>query len=271
MYNIIPFLIIIASVIGIVVLFSRRFSEIATLDVGSIPKERDAQVKKKLIYERYIRSFKKRFSGIWGVSKVFGAKFLDYGLSAKKFLQKLEVKYEKEQMKKMQEQSTDEEGMQSLLDEKKQEKVEELSSRAAESLREDDLHSAEQQYIQAITIDPKNSDAYKGLADVYFEKKEYTLAKETLEHVLKLDKNDAEIYFELGIIAQAADDQKSSWKYFGKALDLNTNNPKYLDAAIHACIALRLKYEATVCLEKLSEVNPENKKIEELRAKIRAI
>ena len=48
-------------------------------------------------------------------------------------------------------------------------------------------------YIEIIGLDSQNIKAFRELGQIYFQRKEYEEAKQTLEHILKLQE-DEEIY-----------------------------------------------------------------------------
>ena len=56
-----------------------------------------------------------------------------------------------------------------------------------------------------------------------------------------------------------------------EALDLEPNNPRYLDLILDLSIMKKDKESALYYLEKLAEVNPENNKLNELSERIEAI
>ena len=59
MYNIIPLLLILVSLSVIIVIVSRKFSVLASLDVDSIPAEKEAKFKERIISNRLKRNIVK--------------------------------------------------------------------------------------------------------------------------------------------------------------------------------------------------------------------
>jgi len=147
-----------------------------------------------------------------------------------------------------------------------------------------------------LKIDPHNQEVYKILADVYTEQKEYEEAKETLEYLLKLTHNNKAAVFsslanlakERGNLKEAEEEYLKSislsadnYLYFislaevyleleeykyaletaQRALILANNNPKILDFLINVSIIIQDKELAVKYLDRLKEVNIDNKKI----------
>lgn len=174
---------------------------------------------------------------------------------------------------------------------------------AKQFINKEEYKKAEEVLLDALTLDQRNIEVYKLLAQVYRSLKEYTQAKETLQYLLKLtgDK-DPDVYYYLADIArergdlkQAEEDYlqsisivKDNYLYFlalaevyldledkhkaletaQKALSLSPNNPKILDFLIKISIIMPDKDLAKQYLNKLREVNPENNKIHEFSEQI---
>jgi protein O-GlcNAc transferase len=169
---------------------------------------------------------------------------------------------------------------------------------------QEDYDEAEKKYIEIISLEPKNVEAYRGLGNLYFIQNNYEDAKQTFNHVLKINKEDDMAYAKLGAIAAESGDLKDAkdsylqsiniqnkaihffelaevcykleeyadaTKNLEKALEIEPNNPKYLDILITVCIAAKNKAKAADVLDRLNEVNPDNQKIEEFAAEIKEL
>ena len=181
--------------------------------------------------------------------------------------------------------------------------IDNLIREAKESIAEEDYKEAESKLLDALKIDPHNQEVYKILADVYTEQKEYEEAKETLEYLLKLTHNNKAAVFsslanlakERGNLKEAEEEYLKSislssdnyiyfislaevyleleeYKYAletaQRALILANNNPKILDFLINVSIIIQDKELASKYLDKLKEVNIDNKKIGYFNEKI---
>lgn len=164
------------------------------------------------------------------------------------------------------------------------------------------MAAAEKKYIEIIGIDSKNVQAFKNLAQVYFELKNYEEAKQIFEHILKLKDDDVEAYgglaeiakekgdlsqardeylralnvnnqrsqtyFDLALVYNAMDNGAEACWNIKKALDIEPNNPRYLDTMLDISIINKDKGAALGAYEKLKSANPENQKLAEFKKKI---
>lgn len=140
---------------------------------------------------------------------------------------------------------------------------------AGELVNQNRFDEAEKKYIQVITWDHKNVQAYKGLAELYWLEKDYDLARSTFEHLLKLTHQDGEIYWKLGSLAMEQGDMEKGYERLNEAFEAAPNNPKYIDSLLEACILLGNKDFAWRLVARLKEANPENKKLSEFEDRIR--
>ena len=68
------------------------------------------------------------------------------------------------------------------------------------------LEMAEKKYIEAVRLDPKSKDAYRGLGDVYLRQGHIAEAKETYAFVAQLDPNDDYVFIKLSELAEQEGD-----------------------------------------------------------------
>jgi len=266
----------------IIIIVVRKFSVLANLDVDTIQAEREIKVKEKIISNRLKRNYFRYYFKLVNSLKPLGLKI---GELSKEVYQKLidfKDNYNKEEDKK------------EVL---KPGQVDEKSMLEAEELKkQEDWGKAEKKYIDLIGEDSTNIKAFRGLGEVYFERKDFTEAKETLEHVLKLlekklddfsvfggkgeisdeqksEKDQAtrefgDIYFDLSLVEKAAENYKGAQIAITKALKVQPNNPRYLDTKFEISIINKDKDEALFALDRLRDVNPENQKLDEMKAEL---
>jgi len=284
MYNIIPLLLILISLSIIIVIISRKFSVLAALDVDSIPAEKEAKFKERIISNRLKRNIIKYWAKTSRALIPLGHSINDY---IKLRLHKLyQIKDVYRSSDKIQGGET----------------IDQLFSQAEESKKHNDLDSAEKKYIEIIGLDSRNLKAFKELGRVYFEKKEFEEAKQTFEHILKLKEDDEDVYENLGRIAKEKGDldlardeyiklininKQNAQTYFSlaeiyqatgklpealgslkKALKIEPSNPRYLDTMLEISIIIKDKALALDSYKKLNKANPENKKLEEFKRQI---
>lgn len=153
----------------------------------------------------------------------------------------------------------------------KREKVNEFVEAGYKELANGNLPVAEGKFIDAIRIDPRAPEVYKGLAEVYVAKKSFREAEESLEFAAKLTPHDVSIYRALVAIAEATEERVKLLEYLSRIVELEPSNPKHLDLLIENAIMLGNKRLARQGLDRLGNVNSENKKIEEFDVRIRAL
>lgn len=272
MFNIAPFIIILISLSVIIVIVVRKFSALASLDVDNIPAEKEARFKEKLISERLKRSFMK-----WGFK--FQKNFSPVLTSISKSLSwsydmLKEIKEKYGPQKKLTEVDLDK-------------KISDLYSKTEELIKNDNFAEAEKNLIEIIGISSKDLKAFKMLAELYYDKKNYEEAKQTYEHVLHLiDDNiqkegdnvsqeslseKAEVYFDLSLICRDSGIANESSQNIKKALEIEPNNPRFLDTLLEISIINKDKDSALEAFDKLKKADPENKKLVEIEEKIKEL
>ena len=287
MYNIIPLIIILIGLLIIIVIVARKFSVLSSLDLKSIPAEKEASMKERIISSRLKRNFVR-----WGskAMRIIGPA----GLAVGGFC--------KQSYKRLSELKEDYKGEEYVSEGNLNEKIEQLFVEAEELKRNNDLSAAEKKYIEIIGIDSKNIQAFKNLAQVYFELKNYEEAKQIFEHILKLKDDDVEAYgglaeiakengdlnkakdeylkslninshrsqtyFDLALVYNAMNKQEETRQNIKKALDIEPNNPRYLDTMLDISIINKDKAAAFEAYKKLKNTNPDNQKLEEFKQKI---
>lgn len=283
MYNIIPLLLILASLSVIIVIVSKKFSVLASLDVDSLPAEKEAKFKERIISNRLKRNIVKWLAKASSVLAPFGRVIGDF------FSAKLHKLLEAKDNFRVNETVNTEQT------------IAQFFSQAEELKKQDDLAAAEKIYIEIISLDSKNIKAFKELGHIYFAEKEYEEAKQTFEHILKL-KQDEDIYADLAQIAKEKGDlteardgylksiqlnkqnaethfnlseifsAMSQWQEalasLKKALKLEPSNPRYLDSLLEISIIIKDKALALDVYEKLAKANPGNNKLEEFKRQI---
>ena len=261
MYNIWPLLIISIAFLIIIFIVLRRFPALAVLDVENIPEEKEQQTKEKIIKQRMKRKLsflEKIFNNI----SVFLNNIFNKLSEKLKFLQE-----EKKQKKEINVLSEVDSG----------EKIKILFSQAEELIKKEDWDEAEKKLIEIISVDDKNFLAFWRLGEVYYSKNKYQEAKQTLLYTLKLSEviidsssnNDiANLNYSLALINQELDDLDGAIFHLKKSLEIDRNNPRYLDLMLNLCIIKKDKFKAEDFLNRIKDVNPENNNISDWENKI---
>lgn len=161
---------------------------------------------------------------------------------------------------------------------------------------------AERRFLEVLTLDDRNLDAYKGLATIYLKQKLYPQATETYEFLLKIKKADASCFEGMGQIAEAQgdrikaesmyvkalelqprlahryatladfyleqDDAGKAWPLAKRASDLEPKSAKYLEFSIEASIRLGHREEARRRYDKLRLLSEDRSKLQSLKERI---
>lgn len=262
MYNIVPLILILVSLVAIFFIISKKFSLLASVDVDSIPKEKEAKVKEQIISDRIKRNFVK-----------WNAKFFKF---AKFVLEKLAIFF-KWIYKRLHEARDDYKTAATLEKGDIEETTGDILEEVRNLIDEEDYEKAEKKLIDIIGLDSKNIRAFEELAELYFKKKDYNEAIQTFEHVLKLSENDteytgvAEVLYNLALVSKEKEDLEGALDYIKDALKIEANNPRYLDTMLEISIMNKDKISALEAFKKLEEVNPDNQKLEELNEQIKEL
>ncbi len=123
----------------------------------------------------------------------------------------------------------------------------------------------EQKYLEILSLDPKNIEAYEGLGEYYLNVGNYEYAKEIYMYLVKLDPRKIDYYLDLYLCFEKLDDLEGGFKILEKAYKIEPKNPKIIDKLINVSIIRNDKPIAKKYLIELEEVNPDNAKISEYK------
>ncbi len=262
----IPTISIILVLIGLIIIafiILKKFPALAILDVENIPGQKEAKFKEEIIKKRLERDLS-RWGGVFIKIWQFLSSITSNPLH-KAHAKLKEVKDVYRRSKKM------------TLSQRR-EHIRNLFRLAEDSLKVDDLDKAEASLIEIVSLEQKNLPAFFELADVYSTGKKWPEARQTLGYALKLCKASKEhfegditlqkIYFSLALVNENLGDYKEALDNVAEALEIEPNNPRYLDLAITLAIEIKNKNYALSLFERFQEVNPENAKLAELAEEI---
>jgi len=265
MLTIISIVLIAICLIVILAIILKKFPALAILDVANMPGAKEAKFKDQIIKQRVERDLAR-----WGGTLARWWLYFSKRFSA--FLKKSH-----EQLKKIQ--------LNYRVNAKipwpeKQKKIKELFLAVEDLFKQEMFDQAEEKLIEIVSLDQKNLSAFFKLGELYELEKKYSEARQTYDYSLKLaqqhrddreimgDITIQEIYFSLAHLEKETGNLELSLEHIREALDLEPNNPRYLDLILDLSIIKKDKKQATEYLEKLAIVNPENNKLVELKDKI---
>lgn len=298
MYALLPLLLIFFSFALIIFLIVKKFPQLTLLDVESIPevkeeKKKDEFLKKRA--EKKSKEVKEKKKEKWqpyvALSKNLQTGFRSFtGTIEKKVFHDT---FSRSRTKKIQQGVTPEHEIKILLRE------------AHHAWSEKNVDVAEKKYIEIIRLDPKHVEAYQGLAKVYSELGQDKEAEETYKFLHHLVPNDDSVIVSLAEIAEENGKNTEAIQYYEKSLLLNDSNasrfaklstlledenqyppaleaikqavelepqnPKYLDNLIELAIMVGNKELAEEGYGKLRLVNPQNHKLPLFKDKIQAL
>lgn len=253
-------IIIIIALVVIAVIIIRKFPALAILDVDNIPGEKESRFKKDIIKKRLDRDLS-RWSGFFGRISLF----LKKNFSDPLYRAYDNLKRQRRRARQKKKPTISE----------RRERIQELFLSAKDNLEKEELELAEEALIEVISLESKNLNAFLLLADVYREGKRWAEAHSTLEHALKIyrslkwsyaenpDISRQKIYFELALISRNLGADLESFDEIQEALELEPNNPRYLDLAVELSLAVNQVAAAKSFVSRLKQVNPENAKVSE--------
>jgi tetratricopeptide (TPR) repeat protein len=275
----IPALIILIALIILTVVLLRHFPQAAAIDLEALPAEQEAAMKAALMERRLKRKILEWKNTFLPWFRKLAQGFNQAGKSLHKRVAQMEQKYRQKPHTMTSEQQED-----------VKQKIRTLLQYAREHCEEEHWTEAENKYIEVLSWDHKNLDAYFGLGEVYFEKKEYTQARDTLSYLLKLIQAQEagedtvtvfssplspsqinEAYFDYAQSLLALGDLEQSRKQIRILVDRDPNSPKYLDKSVEVNIQLKDRIGAQEALNTLKNVNPENQKLTAFAEQIREL
>lgn len=242
-------LILVLVALGIIVLIvARKFPQLASLHIEESSYDKLKQLKKNLVLSRITRSVHATKKKIIAPETWQRIQYLVRQSYAR--LKMLEEKYR-----------TNTADM----------KIRILLKRGLSNII-DDPELAEQCFLDVITLDPRNLDAYEGLSQIYLERKNMHEANEIADFLVKLNPAAKGRYF--FAMAQAflqTGDKAEAWKYALQSIDTEPANPKYLDFIIELAILEGNAREGVEYLKRLWTVNPENAKLVDFEERLQVL
>lgn len=287
---------------GLMYIISRKFLSLSLIDVEkSVSKAK--QIKQAIIASRFHRLLNSKSKKPKEILRTASSRMKDYFDRTVDKLMEIEKKTAAtavpgaaKKMEKIKEKPP------KAKTSKTEEKIAELLREAVSLAEGGSWKQAEGKYIEVLKVNPKNIAAYQGLGKLYFENDKNNEARQIFEFLLKLGAEDADLYINLanlsweednldeaktyylkalsldgtkvaarvnlGLVFGELGDKDSAAQQFRAALELEPKNPRYLDLLIESSIKVGNKDLAKQALRNLKAVNPENKKIEEFKARI---
>jgi Tfp pilus assembly protein PilF len=262
----ISIILVVICLVIIALIIVKKFPALAILDVENIPGRKEAKFKEEILKKRLERSFSHH-----------GRFFLNiYNFFSQTLTAELHRLYESLQHW----QANLRHSRQLTLTERRA-RVKELLKIAEDKVKAEELDLAEQALIEIISLEAKNTLAFARLAAVYEQGKKWPEARQTWEYALKLTKQQrrqqilpeeapalAELYFSLAGVYKNLDESEPALENIREALDIEPNNPRFLDFIIELALAEKNRDLAQEMLDRFLAINPENGKLVDWQAEI---
>lgn len=238
----------------------KKFPALAILDVENMPKEKEAKFKDLIIKNKIERDMAK-LSGY--ISRFFLVASKSFSRSLEKAsdrLKKIKLGHKIEAHSPYY---------------KKEKIIKNLILDSERAIKLEDYSKAEKKLVEVISYDQKNIIAFFKLGEVYQELRKYPESRQTYEYVLKLNKYNKknngkipvvkaqEVYFALASLEEKVGNNDAAYQNILDALEIEPNNPRFLDLILNLSIIKKDKALASEYLKRLALVNPENKKLKE--------
>lgn len=196
-------------------IMKRHWKEIRLLDPDSIKEEQIRQKREAIIKQRFDRVRSAKIApmkaviqqGLFLGKKTFHASYLKL-IQIDRFYKQAKAPF-------------------ALMTPSTKDRIRTLLDEARSLARDLKWAEAERRFLEVLTIDDRNLEAYKGLATIYVKQKLYAQAKETYAFLLKIKKADATCYEGLGQIAEVEHDLIKAEEMFRKALSLQPKSSHY--------------------------------------------
>lgn len=120
---------------------------------------------------------------------------------------------------------------------------------------------AEREYIRAADLEPGNIKALTFLSDLYVIQQKLDKAADLYEKILRVKKDDAFIFFNLGIIYSKLDKLDKAEENLEKAIEIDEG---YIEAQVVLGYVYEIEGKYTAALQqylKVSEIEPMNKEV----------
>ncbi len=276
-----------------VFLVVRRWKDIALLDPSSLKDEQERQRREALILRRFERMRSEKVRPFKRIGRELGQVIDSSYQRLQDHVKTMEALYKTAKQPF------------ATVAPLTRERIKTLLTEAKSLARDLKWSEAERRYLEALTIDPRHADAYKGLGHMYIKQKLYPQAKETFEFLLKMKKADdatysglAEIVESEGRLDEAAalrikavgmsphqsfrhaelaefwlrhEDPKKALGAAEQAVKFEPTSARYLELSLEAAILLRDRREAERLYDRLRLLTQDSSRFRSWKEKIEAI
>lgn len=295
MTSIIPFIIIILALAIIIVVLVKKYPKLVLLDVDNLPEFKQEKKKDEFIKKRVEKRAQQKQQERKNQLKPVVNQFKGIQSKFRKYVGSVERKVVEETQKRHASASPAKKTQRRMS-------AMQLLQSGDHAFSLEDYDLAEKKYIEALRIDNKSKQAYQGLSKVYFKQGQYKEAEETSKFLLHLNPKDEDTLMQLGFACEEQGKLADAVDYYQRAIlvndkisnrfitlanvlrqlerndeafdaikhaiELEPQNPKYLDNLIEISIIVGDKKEAEEAYEALRFVNARNTKLPSFKERI---
>jgi len=271
----------------------RHWKEVRLLDPLSIKEERERQRREALLQRRFARMNADKIQPLRRLGAHLKRSAMRLYKRTEERLQAFEAMYKNIKHPLAAMAPTIRERMNTLLHE------------ARTLMRDLKWADAERRYLEVLSLDQRQAEAYKGLGQIYLKQRLYPQAKETFEFLSKIKQADDATFAGLAEIAEAETDFKraeamrikavecnprqahrhaqlaqfylarnepnKAWPSAKRASDLEPTSAKYLEVSLEVAILLGDRKEARHRYDRLRLVSEDRTKFQSLRERVEAL
>lgn len=271
----------------------RHWKEIRLLDPRSIKEERQKEEREKLINRRFERVTADRLAALQRIGRTVARKTKESYKRTEARLQSFDNLYRKVKSPF------------AAMAPSQRERIKTLLTEARSLIRDLKWADAERRLLEVLSLDQRQSDAYKLLGTMYLRQKLYPQARETFEFLVKTRKADDATYAGLAEIAEAEGNFQiaeamlvkaseagprqphrqaalagfyikrgapaKAWPHAKRASELEPGSAKYLEQSLEAAILLGDRKEARARYNRLRLLSEDPARFQALKDRVEAL
>lgn len=256
LFNALPVLLLFIATAVIALIIARRLPDIAAIQVETIIEAKTAEVKRQLLVQRLERKVREAFAKAWSSTQPHRAATVQ---RAHTLFERLLVVEQQMRSHKTSETTLANDTLvaEALVDAP-------VTHAPVASQTEAALRPMEAEYLERIKLNHYDAAAYRDLGFLYRDLEQYEEAKETLQYALR-HAPEAITAETLGRVEEALGHLPEAAEAYMRALELDGENPAYLDRLALVCILLGQKRRAKAVLVRLERADRTHASLPELK------
>lgn len=290
---IISFAVAVLALACVGLLVARHWKEIRLLDPDSIREERLKREREKVIRRRFERLHADKLAAVQRLGRRIGKRATAAFRRTYRRVQSLDGVYKSVAAPL------------SAMAPSQRERIKTLLTEARSLMRDLKWADAERRCLEVLSMDARQTEAYRLLGQIYLKQKLYPQASETFEYLVKTKKADDAVFAGLAEIAEASGDRvraeamrlkaveasprqahrhaeaaeffieegdaERAWAYASRASELEPGSAKYLELSLETAILLGDRNEAEARYRKLRLLSDDPNRFQSWKDKLEAL